>query len=64
MTDELNNDFLTVQEAAKYIRMCETNFRKLVNSSKCTFAIRLGRRIVIKKDALLKFMDRQTGEKI
>jgi excisionase family DNA binding protein len=61
MDNESTKDFMTVQEAAIYVRMCETNFRKLVNSARCTFAIRLGRRIVIKKDALLRFMDEQTG---
>lgn len=52
-----NEDFMTVETGAKYAQMGLTTFRKLVNSENCTFAKRIGRRIIISKRKLVEFLN-------
>jgi hypothetical protein len=58
-TNNLSKRYCNPKEAAIHLGICESIFRSLYKRNDCSFAIKLGRRIVIDLDALDTWMSAQ-----
>ncbi len=67
MATKLNRDRLTwtVREAAEVLGVCENSLRERIRRGELPGVVRLGRRILISKSALMRFLcgkEEQNGE--